>query len=308
MPITYDPPGVYGGVDTFSGLVDEILSNVQGFTASPDQVTSLTDDITAADTTFVVDDGEGVAAGLVEIGEELVWVRSFDETSTTAQTLPQGRGWRGTVAAAHSAGTLVTVSPAVPRSVVVREVNNVIRSLYPSIYAVATTEFQYDDNYRLGWDVPAEAEAVLDVRWKDPYGNWVPVRDWSLEKSLNTTDHTTGTVVKLCGVPVGYTVQVVYARKPSVLTSLTQDWTECGLEDGAKDLLVLGVIARVLPMLDVSRLSVTYAAADEMDQPRPLGSAAALAKQFKADYTARLDQERDILNRRYPARWHRVVR
>jgi hypothetical protein len=45
-----------------------------------------------------------------------------------------------------------------------------------------------------------------------------------------------------------------------------------------------------------------------MDQPRPLGSAAALAKQFKADYTARLDQERDILNRRYPARWHRVVR
>jgi hypothetical protein len=308
VPITYDPPGVFGGVDTFENLVDEILSNLQGYTASPDQVTSLTTDIAASDTTFVVDDGDGIATGLVEIGEELVWVRSFDEQSTTAQTLPQGRGWRGTVPAAHSAGTLVTISPAVPRSAVVREVNNVIRSLYPSIYAVETTEFDFDDCSRVGWGIPAEAEGILDVRWKDVLGNWQPLRDWSMEKSLNLTDHATGSALYVRGVPVGRTVQVVYTRKPSVLTNLSQDWTECGLEDGSKDLLVLGTIARVLPMLDVARLSVTYAAAGEMDQPRPLGSAAALAKQLKADFTARLADERDVLNRRYPARWHRIVR
>ena len=293
---------------TFNDVVEEILSNVQGFTAAPDQVTSLTEAVTASATTFVVDEGEGMAAGLAEIGEELVWVRSFDETSSTAQTLPAGRGWRGTTAAAHDAGTVVTISPAVPRSVVAREINNVIRSLYPAIYSVATTEFSYDDYSVAGWDIPAAAEAILDVRWKDAEDNWLPVRRWSMEKSMNTTDHTTGTALYLMGPQVGRTVQVVYAKKLSTISDATAEWTSCGLEDSAKDLLILGVIARILPMLDVSRLSVTYAAADEMDQPRPLGSAAALAKQFKTDFTARLEQERDVLNRRYPARWHRVVR
>ena len=308
MPITYDPSGVYGGTDTFANLVEEILSNVQGYTASPDQVTSLSADITASDTSFVVDDGEGISPGLVEIGEELVWVRKFDETSSTAQTLPAGRGWRASGASAHAAGTTVTVSPAIPRSVVIREVNNLIRGLYPSIYAVGTTEFTYSSMIQEGWDIPAEAEVVLDVRYKDFLGNWVKATTWELGKSADSTDHTTGTVLHLRGVPIGQPVQVVYGKKPVVLTSLTQEWTDCGLDSSSKDLIVLGVIAKVIPMLDVARLSVTYAAAEEMQQQRPIGSAAALAKQLKSDYAARLSDERDALNRRYPARFHRVCR
>jgi hypothetical protein len=308
MPITYDPPGVYGGTESFSDLVEEILSEIQGYTASPDQITSLTADITSGATTFQVDDASGLSAGLVEVGEELMWVRSVDDTSGTVQTIPAGRGWRGTPATAHAAGTVVSVSPAVPRSAVIRAINNTIRSLYPAIYAIATTEFVYTDYTKLGWDIPAEAESVIDVRFKDPLGNWQTVKHWSVENSMDLTDHTTGTVLRLAGVPSGYTVQVVYGRRPAVLTSLTQDWTDTGLTGGARDLLTLGSIARLLPALDVSRLSVTYAAADEMDQPRPLGSALSIAKQYKADYLARLAEERDALNRRYPARWHRVVR
>lgn len=308
MPITYDPPGVYGGTETLSGLVEEVLSVLQGYTADSDQVTSLTSAITADATTIVVDDASGLSAGIVEIGDELVWVRSVDDASSTAQTLPTGRGWRGTQATAHDAGTLVTVSPAVPRSAIIREINNVIRSIYPSVYAVATTEFTYTNSTQVAWNIPADAEAVLDVRWRDPYANWQPVTRWSVEHSLNTTDHATGTALRLAGVPTGYAVQVVYGKKPSVLTTLTQEWTDCGLGGGSKDLLVLGAIARLLPALDVSRLSVTHAAADELDQPRPLGSAISVAKQYRQDYLARLAEERDVLNRRYPARWHRVVR
>ena len=61
-------------------------------------------------------------------------------------------------------------------------------------------------------------------------------------------------------------------------------------------------------MLAAPPRSLTSAAAEEMQQQRPIGSAAALAKQLKADYTARLNDERDALNRRYPARYHRVCR
>lgn len=306
MPITYDPPGVYGGTETLSQLVEEILSNLQGFTADSDMVTSLTADITATATTIVVDDASGLSAGIIEIGEELVWVRSVDTTSNTVQTLPSGRGWRGTQAVAHGAGTLVSVSPAVPRSAIVREINNTLRGIYPSLFAVATTQFTYNNNTKWAWDIPAAAINVLDVRWRNPFGNWVDVKTWSVNNSMNLTDHTTGTALRLEGVPVGYDVQVVYGKRPVPLTSLVQEWTECGLSDGAKDLLILGAMARLLPALDASRLQVTHAAADELDQPRPLGSAISVAKQYRQDYLSRLAEERDALNRRYPARWHRV--
>lgn len=301
MPITY------GGTETLAGLVEEVLSNLQGFTADSDMVTSLSSDITASDTTIVVDDASGLSAGVIEIGEELVWVRSVDETSNTVQTLPNGRGWRGTQATTHTAGEMISVAPAVPRSAVIREINNTLRAIYPSLYAVATQEFTYNDTAKVSWDIPAEVEAVLDVRWKDQYNNWLPVRWWSVAKSMNTTDHVTGTVLRVSGIPYGYTVQVVYGKRPTVLTSLTQPWTECGLSDGSKDLLILGSIARLLPALDVARLQVTHAAADELDQPRPLGSAISIAKQYRQDYLTRLAEERDSLNRRYPARWHRSV-
>ena len=300
MPITYDPPGVYGGTETLSGLVEEILSTLQGFTADSDMVTSLTSDITASTTTIVVDDASGLSAGIIEIGEELVWVRSVDTTSNTVQTLPTGRGWRGTQA--------VSISPAVPRSAIVREINNTLRAIYPSLFGVATTEFIYNNYTKLAWDIPAEAVCVLDVRWRDPFANWQTVKRWSVENSLDATDHTTGSALRISGVPFGYAVQVVYGVKPVVLTSLTQEWTECGLSGGSKDLLILGTIARLLPALDVSRLQVTHASADELDQPRPLGSALSVAKQYRQDYLSRLAEERDALNRRYPARWHREVR
>jgi hypothetical protein len=271
-------------------------------------VTSLNADISDTDTTIVVDDASGLSAGIIEIGEELVWVRSVDETSNTVQTLPNGRGWRGTQASAHVAGEMIAVAPAVPRSAVIREINNTLRAIYPSLFAVTTTEFTYDDMTRLAWDIPAEAVNVLDVRRRDQYGNWLTVPEWSVEHSLNTTDHPTGSALRLRGVQFGYDVQVVYGKKPVVLTSLTQEWTECGLDGGSKDLIILGTIARLLPALDVSRLQVTHAAADELDQPRPLGSAMSIAKQYRQDYLARLAEERDSLNRKYPARWHRAVR
>jgi hypothetical protein len=308
MPITYDPPGVYGGTETLGTLIQEVLSVLQGYTADSDQVTSLSAPIGATDTTFTVDDASGLSAGIVEIGDELVWVRSVDTASNTAQTLPSGRGWRGTQPTAHAAGELVSVSPTVPRSAIVREINNVIRALYPSIYGVGTTEFTYLNLLKVAWDIPAEVESVIDVRWRDPIGNWQPVRHWSVENSLDATDHTTGTALRVIGVPSGFKVQVVYGKRPTVLTSLTQEWTDCGLSGGSKDLLILGAIYRLLPALDVSRLSVSYAPADELDQPRPLGSALTVAKQYHQDYLARLAEERDALNRRYPARWHRIVR
>jgi len=301
VPIPSAPPP---DGTTRDDVVEEILSNLQGFTAAPDQVTALTSDLTATGTILTVQDTTGVSTGILEIGDELVWVTGYDAQSGNVTLLPKGRGWRGTKAVTHTKGDTVVVSPNVPRSVVVREVNNQIRALYPSLFGVKTFTFTHSDPLQNAWGVPGEAEAVFDVRWKDNLGNWERVRNWEVEFSVDSGISASGIAVRLGNVPIGYPVQLVYGVRPTPLNTATSTIADTGLQSGAKDLLVLGALARIIPMLDVSRLAVQHAAADELATPRPLGSASALADKFAKQYTVRLNEERRILSDRYPARIH----
>ena len=81
------------GTSALSDLVEDVLAQIQGYGAASDQVTALADDITADATTFTVDDATGIAAGVIEVGDELMWVKSYDEPSGTVNVLK--RGWRG---------------------------------------------------------------------------------------------------------------------------------------------------------------------------------------------------------------------
>jgi hypothetical protein len=297
------PPAPSPGINR-ADLTEEILSNLQGFTAAPDQVTALLADMTETDATLRVADSTGVSSGILEIGDELVWATAFDVASGNVTLLPKGRGWRGTTPAAHPKGETVTISPNVPRQVVIREINNQIEALYPTLFGIKTTQFVHDDPLKNAWPLPADAEAVFDVRFQDFLGNWERVRNWEVEFSTDTALSSTGTAVRIGNVPIGYPVQIVYGTRPSPMTTPESTLADTGLQRGAKDLLVLGTLARILPMLDVSRLAVQHAAADELATPRPLGSASALADKFAKQYTQRLTEERRILNDRYPARIH----
>lgn len=291
---------------TFASLTDEVLSNIQGFTASPDQMTYLVASMTSSDTSILVNDATNVSRGMIEIGGELIWVQSVDTSSNTLTTLPNGRGWRGTTAAAHSDNDTVVISPTIPTSVVKREINNEIAALYPNVFGVGTTEFTYDSVIKDAWELPADAEAILDVRWKDFLNNWQRIRGWEIEHSSDTTTFATGISLRISSlIPISRTVQVVYIKKPVALVNDADVFeTVTGLSTGAKDLVVMGSMIRILPMLDVARLGVQYAPAEELAQPRPLGSALQIAKELRNTYQQRLLQERTILAKRYPARVH----
>ena len=299
VPGTPDPGTPPPDGTTRNDIVEEILSNVQGFTAAPDQITSLSADLTDAATTLKVDSATGIASGLIEIGNELMWVTQFDSTSGDVQLLPKGRGFRGTTKEAHQLGDTVVISPTVPRSAIIRELNNQLRSLFPHLYAVAEDTFTYSDLTQTAYPIPATAEAVLDVRYKDYEGNWQRVRSWEVE-------HTPGAVpvIRFLNVPLGQQVQVVYGVRPSTLDTDDALLTDTGLSASVKDVLVPGVLARLLPMIDVARLGVQHAVADELANARQLGSASALAGQFKKTFDERLALEINTLQRRYPARVH----
>lgn len=294
---------------TLDDLVEEVLGNFQGYTLSPDQVTALNGAITATDTTVpIVSVETGLGTGMVEVGDELMYVQSVDTDAGSLTLLPKGRGWRGTPATAHEAGDTVVVSPLVPRYRVKKALNDAIAGMWPVVFGVATNEFTYDSG-TLAWSLPAEAEMILAVRYKDLNGDWRDAHSWEVVNSVNTADFATGSALRITSaIPSGATVQVVYGKRPSTLDAPTATLSSSGLSASAKDAVVYGAMARLAPALDTGRLGVQYVPADELDQPRQLGSAMALAREFQNIFTAAVQREQSALQNRYPARIHRVAR
>jgi hypothetical protein len=292
---------------TYKDVVEEILSILQGYTLAPDQMTYLTSDLSADGLTLAVaayNTGSavnpGLGAGLVEVGDELVWIDNYDDATSTLTALPRGRGWRGTTPTAHTTGETVVISPLVPRHRVKAAINDVLAALWPSLYGVAQDEFTYSSGTQSAWPVPADAETVLDVRYRDRDNNWQRVRKWEVEHSPS------GSEVRLCGVEHGATVRVVYGKRPSPFAAETDDFTTTGLPVSAKDVVVYGALRALIPALDAGRLGVQYVPADELDQPRQMGAAMSIAREFKQEYAAALQREQAALQNLYPARVHQT--
>lgn len=295
---------------TFNSLVDEVIHNLGGFTQAHDAMTSLTNAVTASDTTIVVKDASSFSRGVMEIDSELLFIEKVDLAANAITVAPWGRGFRGTTAAAHSANARVTMSPTWPRATVEREINNVIRGLYPWLYGVTTTTLTYDIN-QFAYGIPADVEKVLEVKVRVPGSqrNWERVRHWDYDMAADVTDFPTGKAVEIlsAGIPDAAQVILVYAKRPTVLSAAGDVFsTVSGLQESAKDLVVLGACARLAPYMDAARLPAKSAAADELDQPRQLGTAVQLAREFRQQYTQRLLEEQKSLQERYPLRLRRV--
>jgi hypothetical protein len=175
--------------------------------------------------------------------------------------------------------------------------------MWPTLFGVAETTFTVTDPTTMSWGVPASAEAILSVRWRDVYDDWQNVRHWELENKVAVGDFPTGKSLRLRFVPAGQQVQVVYATRPTRMTDVST-FEDTGLLESVRELVVLGTVARLIPALDVARLSVKTTSADELDQPVQLGSAVSLSRELKAEFRARLAEERAALLNTYPGRLH----
>ncbi len=125
--------------------MDEIQINLAGYTYQQDRATHLSSAVSTltssstSPTVLYLGSTENLGKGVVEIDEELLWVDSFDRVANTATVAPYGRGYLGTTAATHALDTKVTISPTFPRFVIKRAVNDTIRAMGATIFAVADT-------------------------------------------------------------------------------------------------------------------------------------------------------------------------
>jgi hypothetical protein len=168
----------------FSDLVDETLIALSGYTQRQDQSTFLTAAMTDTELTMTVSDAAVLSKGLVEVGDELMWVENFDRATNIATIAPYGRGFRSTQKAPHSIGDRVTISPSFPKDVIRKQLNNAVTGVFPDLFGVFYTTFSFissQNTYRL----PSEADEILQVTWQTtgPTQEWLPVRQYSINKN-----------------------------------------------------------------------------------------------------------------------------
>ena len=68
---------------TFDELVDEVKSNLIGYTLRQDRLTYVTNSGGINTTALAINVGsaDNLAKGIIEIDDELIWVDSFDKTN-----------------------------------------------------------------------------------------------------------------------------------------------------------------------------------------------------------------------------------
>lgn len=289
---------------TFLQLQDEVLIALYGFGLAQPRTTFLSAGISDSDLTASVRDTSNLDMGLAEIDGELVFIESVDRSANTITFSPDGRGFYGSTAAAHSADARLTFAPTWPRQRVKAALNDVILGVWPQLFGVAQTQFTFTPAVTT-YEMPADAEGVLSVT-ADTFGpsrqqqvikryrfdSTAPSDEWATQNSLTLLESASP----------GADVTVTYTKQPSVLSADADTIATSGLRESARQLLMLGACAQLLSMMDVSRLTVDTAPADELDNRNAIGTAARLANQFQLRFEMEVEKERQRLRETTPAR------
>ena len=284
-------------------LIDEAIAELHGYGSTQDLVTPLTNPIGAADTSFTVDftfgQSAGLTAGFVEIDSEQLYVTNVNQTNglcTVANGF--GRGFSDTTAASHSAGALIKSQPKFPRIWVFNQLNEVITSLYPQLFAVQqyTTTVKFPSNE---YPLPSMPIDILTVEWQDPLSNWRKAPAWHF-------DSFDGNLRLGSGCMIGRPLRIQYATRPTPFVAETDNFTVTGLPSTCHDVLYLGVVERQLPGLDISRAQASTIEGSDRSRVVPANAGLTSASFIQKKFQDRLRTESQALRRQYRPRLHKV--
>ena len=298
-------------------LTDEVLINLAGYTLQQDKSSHLVSNIStttstlASPTIISLADASSAGKGIIEIDDELMWIDSVDRVSNSITTSPYGRGFMGTTAATHTAGTKVIFSPTFPKHVVKRAIQDTIRAMGSSIFAVKQTTFTYSSAAINTYELDNKnIQNILTMHWQDTGSTkeWIRIKRWDFDPFPDTTTWGVGAQTVTLGdrIIAGRKVKVVYATAPSTLSTSSTDSfsTQTGLPESCRDIVVLGASYRLIAFLDPARTGAQSPQADETDNKRTFGSATNAYRQLYALYTQRLAEETQAQQQQYPPRVH----
>lgn len=294
---------------TFADLVSQVKQQLIGYSKDQATITYLTQPMTSSDTTFSVDPETvtAVTRGVVEIDDELLLVKKFDRASgvVTVMAGTTGRGQLGTVAANHTANTLVTSDPRYPAVRIKEAINSTINATYPDLWTFGEYEFP-KVAARFEYSLPAEVEDVYKVIFNTigPSKIWSPSQNWRFNALASTTadiGQPSGKSLQILdGIVPGRAVRVSYTKKPGNLVNNVDNFESVtGYPDRYVDLIMYGATARMLSANEAARLQQQAIESTERAPLVPTGAATQAAQYYWNLYRQRLTEERDRLFRLY---------
>ena len=297
-------------MSSFSQLINEVQTNLQGYTLRQDRITNLANagGITATELGIKIGSADNLAKGIIQIDEELIWINSFDRQNLTLNAIAGfGRGYMGTTPSPHAENARVILTPTFPVNMIQQAINDTINSLYPKLFQVASTTFTFNAA-QIAYPLPDDARDVLFISWQTPGPSkeWLPVSHWRLDRMANVSAFNTNKTVNIYEKIVpGRTVQVYYSTIPSNLTNGSDDFAGVtGLPQSSRDVVTLGAAYRLLSYVDTGRINLSSAEADLADTKLPSTAGASASKYVFALYQQRLQEESTKLQDRFPIRIH----
>jgi hypothetical protein len=202
-------------MSTLNEMVDEVRSNLQGYTLRQDRITYVANSagLTTTSSQITVGSASNLAKGVIEIDDELIWIDSFEKSNNTLNVIPGfGRGYQGTVPSPHAQYAQVTLSPSFPRVSIKKAINDTINGLFPSLWAVSSVTFTFNPSVTT-YALPDDVESVLYLSWQTTGSSqeWLPINRWRADGMANAAYFNTNTTVSIYdNVQPGRTVQVWY--------------------------------------------------------------------------------------------------
>jgi hypothetical protein len=293
---------------TFNEMVNEVKTNLQGYTLKQDRLTYLNAAITSVSTSMIVGSSSNLAKGTIEIDDELIWIDNFTAASNTLNVAPGfGRGFQGSTPTPHAQYSQITLSPSFPRVSIKKAINDTINSLYPKLWAIDSYTFTFNAS-QTTYALPDDLEQILFISWQTTGSSkeWLPVNRWRADGMANIAEfNSTNTINIYENIQPGRTVQVYYTTTPDTLENNSDDFADVtGLPASCQDVVTLGAAYKLLSFIDSGRISLTSAESDLADSKIPSGAGANNSRYIYALYQQRLNEEALKLQDKFPIRLH----
>jgi len=293
---------------TLSDMIDEVRASLAGYTLRQDRITYLNSAITSTDTAMVIGSSSNLAKGIIEIDDELIWIDNFNQSSSTLNAAPGfGRGYQNTPASPHTQYAQITLTPTFPRVMIKKAINDVINSVYPKLWSVASYTFTFNAS-QTTYALPDDLESILYMSWQTTGSSleWLPINRWRADLMANVATFNTQKTVNLYeSIQPGRTVQVWYTTIPNTLDNNTDDYADItGLPASSVEVITLGACYKLLSYVDAGRINLSSAEADLNDTKIPSTAGVASSRYIYALYQQRLNDEALKLQDKYPIRIH----
>ena len=256
-------------------------------------------------------DTPGIVPGaIIEIGTELMYVFSVNVTTNDATVR---RGFRGTTAASHSAGDLVTINPKFPAQLVLNAINDELADLSSpqnGLYQMKTVEFTFNsaqDGYNLT-GVTDDILSVYQVTYSDlgSEASEPVIPTWTLRRDRNTASFASGYALILHDdANSGQAVRVQYKTGFTALAATSTALSTVGLHSSAYDLPTIGAALRLMSTRPVRREFIDEQGSSRRADEVPAGAISASMRDLRALRETRINAEAARLDQQYPTYWMR---